>query len=39
MSFQKFKYDFYCVGGRHPSATTNLYDDITIVQFVTEKNL
>ena len=29
MSFQKFKNDSYCVGGRHRSATTKIYDDIT----------
>ena len=28
MSFQKFKSDFYCVGCRHRSPTTNLYGDI-----------
>ena len=25
MSFQKYKSDSYCVGGRHRSATTNIY--------------
>ena len=29
MSFQKFKSDSYCVGGRHRSATLNIYGDIT----------
>ena len=29
MSFQKFKSDSYCVGGRHRSATKNIYVDIT----------
>ena len=29
MSFQKFKSDSYCVGGRHKSATKNIYGDIT----------
>ena len=29
MSFQKFKTDSYCVGGRHRSATKNIYGDIT----------
>ena len=29
MSFQKFKSDSYCVGGRHRSATTKIYGDIT----------
>ena len=29
MSFQKFKSDSYCVGGRHRSATINIYGDIT----------
>ena len=29
MSFQKFKSDSYCVGGRHRSATTNFYGNIT----------
>ena len=29
MSFQKFKSDSYCVGGRHQSATVKLYGDIT----------
>ena len=30
MSFQKFKSDSYCVGGRHRSATKNIVGDITI---------
>ena len=30
MSFQKFKTNRYCVGGRHQSATKNLVGDITI---------
>ena len=29
MSFQKFRSDSYCVGGRHRSATKNNYGDIT----------
>ena len=29
MSFQKFKTDPYCVGGRHRSATIKIYGDIT----------
>ena len=29
MSFNKFKSDSYCVGGRHRSATKNIYGDIT----------
>ena len=29
MSFQKFKTDNYCVGGRHRSATKNISGDIT----------
>ena len=29
MSFQKFKSDSYCVGGRHRSATVKIYGDIT----------
>ena len=29
MSFQKVKSDSYCVGGRHISATKNIYGDIT----------
>ena len=29
MSLQKFESDSYCVGGRHPSATTKIYGDIT----------
>ena len=29
MSFQKFKTDSYCVGGRHRSATMKIYGDIT----------
>ena len=29
MSFQKFKSDSYCVGGRHKSSTVKLYGDIT----------
>ena len=30
MSFNKFKTDSYCVGGRHRSATKNIFGDITI---------
>ena len=30
MSFQKFKSDSYCVGGRHQRATKNIVGDITI---------
>ena len=30
MSFQKFKSESYCVGGRHKSATKNIVGDITI---------
>ena len=30
MSFQKFKSDSYCVGGRHRSAKKNIVGDITI---------
>ena len=30
MSFQKFKRESYCVGGRHKSATKNTVGDITI---------
>ena len=29
MSFQKFKSDNYCVGGRHRSSTVNIYNAIT----------
>ena len=29
MSFQKFKTDSYCVGGRHQSATIKIYGEIT----------
>ena len=29
MSFQKFKIDSYCVGGRHRSSTVKIYGDIT----------
>ena len=29
MSFQKFKSDSYCVGGRHRSSTKKIYGDIT----------
>ena len=29
MTFQKYKCDYYCVGGRHRSATTKIYEDIT----------
>ena len=29
MSFQKFKFNSFCVGGRHRSTTTNIYGDIT----------
>ena len=28
MSFQRFKSDRYCVGGRHRSSTKNIYGDI-----------
>ena len=28
MTFNKFKTDSYCVGGRHRSATKNVYGDI-----------
>ena len=30
MSFQKFKCNSYCVGGRHHSSTTNITGNITI---------
>ena len=30
MSFQKFKTNSYCVGGRHQSATKKIVGDITI---------
>ena len=30
MSFQKFKSESYCVGGRHKSGTKNIVGDITI---------
>ena len=30
VSFQKFKSDSYCVGGRHRTATKNIVGDITI---------
>ena len=29
MSFQNFKSEYYCVGGRHGSTTTKIYGDIT----------
>ena len=29
MSFRKFKSDSFCVGGRHRSATKNIYGEIT----------
>ena len=29
MRFQKFRSDSYCVGGRHRSATKNIYQDVT----------
>ena len=29
MTFQKFKNDSYCVGGRHRSATVKILGDIT----------
>ena len=29
MSFNKFENNSYCVGGRHKSATKNIYGDIT----------
>ena len=29
MSFQKYKKDSFCVGGRHRSSTKNIYGDIT----------
>ena len=31
MSFYKFEKDSYCVGGRHRSATTKIYGEITVV--------
>ena len=30
MSFQKYKTNSYCVGGRHHSSTSNITGDITI---------
>ena len=30
MSFQKFKSNSYCIGGRHNSGTKNIVGDITI---------
>ena len=30
MSFNKFKSDSYCVGGRHKSGTKNIVGEITI---------
>ena len=32
MTFNKFKTDSYCVGGRHRSATKNIVGDITIIK-------
>ena len=29
MSFQKFKSDSFCVGGKHRSSTVEIYGDIT----------
>ena len=29
MSFRKIESNWYCVGGKHRSATTNIYEDIT----------
>ena len=29
MTFQKFKSDSYCVGGRHRSATVKTYGELT----------
>ena len=29
MTFQKFKRDSYCVGGRHRFATVKIYSDLT----------
>ena len=29
MTFQKFKSDSSCIGGRHKSATVKIYSDIT----------
>ena len=29
MSFQKYKRDSYCVGGRHRSATVKIYGEVT----------
>ena len=29
MTFQKYKYYYYCVGGRHHSSATNILGDIT----------
>ena len=30
MSFQKFKTNSYCVGGKHYSGTTNVHGDTTL---------
>ena len=30
MSFQKFKFISFCIGGRHHTSTTNIVGDITI---------
>ena len=32
MSFQKFKSDSFCVGGRHRSSTKDIVGDITIIK-------
>ena len=37
MSFQKFKSESYCVGGRHKSATKNIVGDITINKKVVKR--
>ena len=37
MSFQKFKSDSYCVGGRHKSGTKKVVGDITIKKKVVKR--
>ena len=39
MSFQKFKNDSYCVGGRHKSGTENIVGEITIIKKTEEVKL
>ena len=37
MSFNKFKTDSYCVGGRHKSGTKNIVGEITLNKKLVKK--